>query len=283
MSIQNTHHQKPKIKSYTPFKFSSSNTSPIKIQTNRPKVYTSQYITSILSEEKAFYEVTEEISKNIKSTLISFYKSSMPFSIYLRQNKYLIPFKHQTSSSTSIQEFFESINSLNKDLYMQIHNIENDTVYICKEHFENALHDNKGICRQTLPDVQGDSHIINIYYELACLYDNQSNTKTISSCKQTASTNQLLPQSRRFTPNKPYSNRNAVNITFNNSTGLNNSLISNISPVNSVSSTVSNNLSLFKLRQYYPVLDDVPLENNVSISDIVELYDTKKKCFKVKK
>ena len=283
MSIQNTHHQKPKIKSYTPFKFNSSNPSPIKIQTNRPKLYTSQYITSILSEEKAFYEVTEEVSKNIKSTLISFYKSSMPFSIYLRQNKYLIPFKQPTSSSTSTQEFFESLHNLNKDMYIQINNIENDIVYICKENFESVLYENKVICRQTIPDIYGDNHLINIYYELACLYENQSGSKTITNCKQTSSTNQLLSKSRRYTPHRPYSNRNAVNITFNNSTGLNNSLISNISPVNSVSSTVSNNLSLLKLRQYYPVVDEIPLENNVTVSDIVELYDTKKKYFKVKK
>ena len=289
---------KPKIKSFTPFKSNntqSNNTNTITHNHNHNISITNQYISSISAEEKACYDITTDVATDIKTTLIDYYKTTFPFQVYIRQNKYLIPFK-QTTSTPILQNIYKSNTNIHKDIYIQIHNIDHDVVYVSKQNLESVLYANKGISRQSVIDIKGDNHIVNVFYELATLY--KRNTFTNDECSNSNSNNCIINvkksihnnnnntslKARHYTPVKPHSNRNFVNITFNNNNShLNNSVLSNASPVNSVSSTISNNISLLKLRQCYPVLDAVSLDDNVIVNDTVELYNTRNRPFKVRK
>ena len=214
---------------------------------------------------------------------------NFPFQVFLRQNKYLIPFKRTTSATFILQNVYESNTNLHKDIYIQIHNITHDIIYISKHTLETALYANKGISRQRVLDINGDEQVVNIFYELATVYAhandecNTSNNCIINVKKSINNNNNASLKTRHFTPIKPYSNRNFMNVVFSNNSQLNNSILSNASPVNSVSSTISNNISLLKLRQCYPVLTSCSLDDNVTVSDIVELYNTRNKPFKVRK
>ena len=295
---------KPKIKSFTPFKSTSTlsnnnnnNTNTITHNNNNNNnnvAITNQYISSISVEEKAVYDITMDVAFNVKNTLVDYYKTAFPFQVYIRQNKYLIPFK-QSTSTVILQSIYKSNTNIHKDIYIQIHNIDNDVIYVSKQNLESvlyAINNNKGISRQRITDIKGDNHIVNVFYELAIIYkrntftnDECSNNCIINVKKSIHNNNNPLLKTRHYTPIKPHSNRNFVNITFNNNSHLNNSILSNASPVNSVSSTISNNISLLKLRQCYPVLDytSTALDDNVNVNDIVELYNTRNRPFKVRK
>ena len=122
---------KPKIKSFSPFKSNTAQTN-----TDKPIIYNhnislnSQHISAIVTEEKPFYDITTDVAANIKAALIEYYKTNFPFQVFLRQNKYLIPFKRTTSATFILQNVYESNTNLHKDIYIQIHNIDNNIDFI---------------------------------------------------------------------------------------------------------------------------------------------------------